>query len=165
MDKYDKEGKHILKENGVDIPMATQIAERYVKTHFGTQKQVVAWLKKTPDEWGKLMVSEHKKLAKLVNPKLVSYQEKIEKFKKTPIEKYNPYQATELPPLKSISKKFRDQVWDQVGDQVWVQVRDQVRDQVSHQVWNQVFNQVLDQVLDQVEQEIENEISNSARTD
>ena len=157
-DHYDNEGIQILKDNGVDIDKATKIAQKYVKTVFKTQDQLVKWLKITPSEWGKLMDTKHKSLAKKVNPKLLIYQDKIEKFKKEDIEKYNPYQATKLPRLEDIKKKIpvqvRAQVWAQVRAQVraqvWAQVRDQVGAQVRDQVWAQVWAQVRDQVGDQV---------------
>ncbi len=125
-DHYDYEGIQILKDNGVDIDKATKIAEKYVKTAFRTQDQLAKWLKKNSSEWGKLMDTKHKSLAKKVNPKLLIYQDKIEKFKKEDIEKYNPYQATKLPRLEDIKKKIPvqvgAQVWDQVGAQVGAQV-------------------------------------------
>ena len=55
-----------------------------------------------------------------------AYQDKIAKFKKENIEKYNPYQTKKLPDLSSIPKELRAQVWDQVRDQVGAQVWDQV---------------------------------------
>ena len=88
--------------------------------------------------------------------------------KKVNVEKYNPYQTSELPTkevLKPFIKKMSfvraqvgDQVWDQVRaqvraqvwDQLWDQVGDQVRAQVGAQVRAQVGDQVWDQVWDQV---------------
>ena len=161
-DHYDEFGKSILRENGVDIDKAVSIAELYVKKNFRTQAQLVAWLKKTPSEWGRLMASDMESLAKKVNPKLVLYQSKIKKFKKTPLEKFNPYQATKLPSLKEMKKRLpaqvRDQVWAQVRDQVWAQVSDQVRAQVRDQVWAQVRDQVWAQVRDQVWAQVRDQV-------
>ena len=99
-----------------------------VKKNFATQAQLAKWLKDVPSEWGRLMAEpKFKGLAKKVNPKLTLYQDKIAKFKKTPIEKYNPYQATKLPKIEELKK--HKELWA-VRDQVWDQVRDQVRDQV-----------------------------------
>ena len=142
-DHYDSEGIHILKQNGVDIDKATKIAEKYVKKSFSKQSQVIAWLKKTPSEWGRVLDTNNISFIRKVNPKLLTYKNKIKKFQKTPIEKFNPYQAIKLPSLKDMKKRLPAQVWaqvraqvgDQVWDQVWDQVRDQVRDQVGDQVW------------------------------
>jgi hypothetical protein len=169
VDHYDTTAIKILQKNGVDIDKATKAAEKYVKKTF-TQSGVVKWLKKTPSEWGRLMTLDMESLAKKVNPKLVLYQSKIKKFKKTNIEKYNPYKATRLPALKTIKvkmpKKVWDQVWgqvrdqvrDQVGDQVWGQVRDQVRDQVRGQVGDQVWGQAGDQVWGQVRDQVRDQV-------
>ena len=153
-DHYDSEGIHILKQNGVDIDKATKIAEKYVKKSFSKQSQVIAWLKKTPSEWGRVLDTNNISFIRKVNPKLLTYKNKIKKFQKTPIEKFNPYQAIKLPSLKDMKKRLPAQVWAQVraqvGDQVWDQVWDQVRDQVRAQVGDQVWDQVRDQVRDQV---------------
>ena len=130
-DHYDSVGVNILKENGVDIEKATEVARNYIKKNFHTQAQLVAWLKKTPSEWGRLMVTEHKALAKKVNPKLVLYQDKVAKFKKENIEKYNPYQTIKLPTLAALKEKIPAQVGAQVWAQVWAQVGAQVGDQVG----------------------------------
>lgn len=145
-DQYDGTALEILKENKVDVVKAESVAKKYCKTHFSRQAQVIGWLKKTPSEWGRLMASDMKNLAKKVNPKLVFYQSKIKKFKKTNIEKYNPYQATRLPALKTIKAKMPKKVWDQV----WCQVRDQVGCQVGYQAWDQVWDKVWCQVRDLV---------------
>lgn len=82
-------------------------------------------------------------------------------------EKYNPYQATELPSaeaIKSMMKNFsqvmgkwgqfssivRNKLMDQVGEKVMEQVMEQVRPQVGDQVWNQIWNQVRDQFWNQI---------------
>jgi hypothetical protein len=76
-------------------------------------------------------------------------------------EQYNPYQATELPSLKTIKEKLkspldqvraqvRDQIRKQVGSQICDQVRKQICDQVRKQVCDQVWDQVGDQVWDRI---------------
>ena len=132
-DHYDGTGLEILIKNKVNPDKAEKVARLHVKKYLSKQRQIVSWLKKTPTEWSKLMEPKMYKLAKLVNPKLVIYQNKIKKFQKQSIEKFNPYQATKLPSLKTIKSKFPKKIWDQV--------RDQVGDQVGDQVWNQVWNQ------------------------
>ena len=118
------------------------------------------------------MEPKFKTLAKKVNPKLIIYQDKIVKFKKTPIERYNPYQATKLPKLEQLKQyknlaQVRDQMWDQVwaqvGDQVWAQVGDQMRDQVGDQMWAQVWDQVWDQVRAQVGAQVWAQVGDQVR--
>jgi len=153
-DHYDEDGIQTLKSHGVDIEKATNIAKKHAFDSFKTQKQLVKWLKETPSEWGRLVIYDKKRLAKLVNPKLVLYQDKLAKFKKTKIGKYNPYQATKIPSLKEMKKRLPAQVGDQVWDQVWDQVRAQVWDQAGAQVWDQVGAQVWDQVGAQVRAQV-----------
>ena len=121
-DHYDQVGEEIVSK--IDKKKARKNAEELVKKHFRTQDQVAKWLKDVPEEWGYLMEPGMERLAKKVNPKLVIYQKKIAKFKQTPIEKYNPYQATKLPKIEKL-KEFPElaQVWAQVWDQVWAQVK------------------------------------------
>jgi len=173
VDEYDDVAKEYIKK--INVKKATSLARQLVKKDFNTQIKVANWLRDVNGEWGRLMEVEHRRLAKLVNPKLIIYQNKVAKFKKEPIEKYNPYQATKLPELKDIKKKFKEdqvgvQVWHQVRVQVWHQVRvqgwnqvgdqvgDQVGVQVGDQVWNQVWNQVRDQVGDQVGDQVWNQV-------
>ncbi len=78
-------------------------------------------------------------------------------------EKYNPYQAENLPSKKDIQKTELLKVWNQVGDQVGNQVWDQVWDQVGDQVWNQVRNQVGDQVGDQVWNQVGDQVGDQVR--
>ena len=150
----DDKAEEILAK--IDKKKSRSLAEQLIKKDFKTQDQLAKWLKGVPLEWDKLLDPQFKTLAKKVNPKLILYQDRIAKFKKTPIEKYNPYQATKLPEAKEIKKYLKkpfaqvwDQVRDQVRDQVWDQVRAQVWDQVRAQVWDQVRAQVWDQVRDQ----------------
>ncbi len=169
---YDQVAEDILAK--IDENKAQRLVELSVKKNFNTDTKLAKWLKKVPDEWDKLMEPQFYTLAKKVNPLLVTYIDKIEKFKKQPVEKFNPYQAEKLPLLskikklipKSVRDQVRAQVWDQVRNQVWAQVwaqvwdqvwdqvraqvRDQVWDQVRAQVWDQVGAQVWDQVGDQV---------------
>src|SRR3990167_3968902 len=157
-DHYDDEAEKILK--AIDKDKAFKLVEKYVKSKLSRQIQIVAWLKKTPDEWGRLMKPEFRTLAKKVNPKLLFYEKKIRNFKVS--SKTNPYKATKLPTLKSLKKAMPTAVWDQigdqvgdqigeqVGDQVWDQVGDQVGDQVWDQIWDQIGDQVGDQVWDQI---------------
>ena len=133
---YDQVAKDILAK--IDEKKAQRLVEQSVKKNFNTQDKLAKWLKKVPDEWDKLLEPKFYSLAKKVNPLLITFKEKIEKFKKQPIEKYNPYQAKKLPNLKTIKKAMPKKVRDQVRDQVWDQVRDQVRDQVWDQIWDQV---------------------------
>ena len=137
---YDQVAEDILAR--IDEKKAFRLVELSVKKHFNTDTKLVKWLKEVPNEWDKLLEPKWHKLSKRVNPLLLTFQDKIEKFKKTPIENYNPYQATKLPKLKEIKKSIPKKVRDQVGNQVWNQVWNQVRDQVWNQVWNQVGNQV-----------------------
>ena len=133
---YDQVAKDILAK--IDENKAQKLVEQSVKKNFNTDAKLAKWLKKVPDEWDKLFEPKFYSLAKKVNPLLNTFKEKMEKFKKQPIGKYNPYQAEKLPNLKTIKKampkKVGDQVWDQVGDQVRAQVGDQVWDQVGDQV-------------------------------
>ena len=103
----------------IDKIKSRLLAEQLIKKNFKTQDQLAKWLKGVPDEWDKLMEPKFKTLAKKVNPKLIFYQDKIAKFKKTSIEKYNPYQAIKLPDIKTLKKAMLCKVWDQVGGQVW----------------------------------------------
>ena len=124
----DRIAEDILK--GIDKKIAYGLASQLVKDNFTTQTGLAKWLKGVPDEWDKLLDPKFKTLAKKVNPALVLYQDRIKRFKKTKIEKYNPYQATKLPTLKQLEsfKKLAqvgDQVWAQVRAQVWAQVRAQ----------------------------------------
>jgi hypothetical protein len=144
----DRVAEEILK--GIDKKTARKHVNKLVKDNFSTQKGLVKWLKTVPEEWDELMKPKHARLAKRVNPVLVEHRDRIEWFKKQPIERFNPYQATKLPKLEAIRKVMpkavRAQVWDQVG----AQVRAQVWDQVGAQVRDQVGDQVRDQVGDQV---------------
>ena len=130
---YDKVAEDILKQ--IDGSKAFKQVEKSVKKNFKTQIQLAHWLKKVPNEWDKLLEPKWQRLAKRVNPLLITFQDKIDKFKKQPIEKYNPYQAEKLPDLEKIKKAIPKSVRDQVGDQVWNQVGDQFWDQVWDQVW------------------------------
>jgi len=138
----------------IDKKKSDKLVRELVKKHLGTQKQLANWLRGVPDEWGHLMEPRFTRLAKMMSPKLVIYQDKIKKFKKQDIEKYNPYQAEKLPGLreikKALPKKIGAQVWNQVRGQVWAQVWYQLGDQVLDQVWDQMWDQVGDQVRDQV---------------
>ena len=162
----DRESQQIVAK--ISYAKALQLVEKLVRKNFGTQVGLAKWLKGVPDEWDKLMEPEFKSLAKKVNPILITFQDKIAKFKKQPIEKYNPYQATKLPSLKKLRSfkkldQVRDQVWAQVGDQVWDQVRDQVGAQVRDQVWDQVRDQVRDQVGDQVRDQVRDQVGAQVR--
>src|SRR3990167_274359 len=133
----DRVANDILRK--IDSGKASKLAQDLVKKEFNTDTKLAKWLNGVPNEWDKLMEPKFKLLAKKVNPKLIIYHDKITKFKKTPIEKFNPYQATKLPKKEELRRykeldQVRAQVWDQVRDQVWDQVWDQVRDQV----WDQV---------------------------
>ena len=115
---YDSVAENILAK--IDLTKSTKHASDLVEKNFSTQDKLAKWLKGVPDEWDKLMQPEFKTLAGKVNPLLLTFQDKIEKFKKQPIEKYNPYQATKLPSIKEIRKHKKlaqvgAQVWDQVG--------------------------------------------------
>ena len=128
-DYYDQVGEEIVDK--ISPEKSRKLAQELVKKHFRTQDQVAKWLKDVPEEWGHLMKPGMERLAKKVNPKLLMYQKSITTFKKTPIEKYNPYQATKLPKIEKLKEfpelaQVRDQVWAQVRAQVWAQVRDQV---------------------------------------
>lgn len=119
---YDRVAEEIL--NKIDVNISTKLAEKVVKDNFRTQDQLATWLKDVSDEWDKLLDPKFKRLAKKVNPLLLTFQDKIEKFKKDDIEKYNPYQAEKMPSLTEIKKfpqlaQVGDQVGDQVRDQVW----------------------------------------------
>ena len=133
---YDQVAEDILAR--IDEKKAFRLVELSVKKHFNTDTKLVKWLKEVPNEWDKLLEPKWHKLSKRVNPLLLTFQDKIEKFKKTPIENYNPYQATKLPKLKEIKKSIPKKVRDQVGNQVW----NQVGNQVGIQVWIQVGDQV-----------------------
>ena len=114
----DDKAEEILAK--IDKKKSRSLAEQLIKKDFKTQDQLAKWLKGVPLEWDKLLDPQFKTLAKKVNPKLILYQDRIAKFKKTPIEKYNPYQATKLPEAKEIKKYLKKpfaQVWDQVRDQ------------------------------------------------
>jgi len=165
----DRIAEDILK--GIDKKIAYGLASQLVKDNFTTQTGLAKWLKGVPDEWDKLLDPKFKTLAKKVNPALVLYQDRIKRFKKTKIEKYNPYQATKLPTLKQLKSfkklaqvgdqvgdQVRDQVGDQVGAQVGDQVGDQVWDQVRAQVWAQVRAQVRAQVGDQVRDQVRDQV-------
>jgi hypothetical protein len=155
---YDNVAEDILKE--IDEKKATELVERLVKNKLTKEKDLVKWLKNVTGEWDKLLDPKFERLARKVNPLLLTFKDKIEKFKKQPIEKYNPYQATKIPSLKAIKKVIPHQV----GHQVWNQVGNQVRNQVGDQVWNQVWNQVGDQVWNQVRNQVRNQVWNQVRT-
>ena len=135
---YDSYAEKILEK--IDKKKADKLVKEFVRKNFNTQEKVAKWLKDVPDEWGHLLTDPKLKgLAKKVNPKLLLYQDKIEEFKKTPIEKYNPYQATKLPTLKKLKSTKLAQVGAQVRAQVRAQVWDQVWAQVRAQVWDQEY--------------------------
>lgn len=135
-DEYDEVAEKILE--GVDKKKALKHARTLVKNEFNTDKKIAEWLKDVKNEWFRLIDGKHNRLARMVEPKLILYQEKIAKFKQDDIEKYNPYQAEAIPSLtqikKHLPKEIRNQINNrvraQVGDQVWDQVRDQVGAQV-----------------------------------
>ena len=158
---YDEVAENIL--NKISVEKATKLVEKSVRQNFNTDTKLARWLKRVPDEWDKLLDPKFKKLTKKVNPLLLTYQDKINKFKKQPIEKYNLYKATKLPTLKSIKKAIPKKVRNQVRDQVWNQVRNQVWNQVWDQVWNQVWNQVGDQVRNQVRNQVRDQVWNQVR--
>lgn len=114
---YDRVAENILED--INIDKSTFLVRELIKDKFNTQAKLAKWLKNVPDEWDKLLEPKFKSLAKKTNPTLLIYQDKIAKFKKTPIEKYNPYQATKCPSIKDI-KRFPS--LGQVGDQVRGQV-------------------------------------------
>src|SRR3990167_2003868 len=147
---YDDEAERILAH--IDKNKALKQAEKLVKSKLSRQTQIVAWLKKTPQEWGRLMKPEHRLLAKKVNSKLLFYEKKLKNFKVS--SKTNPYKATKLPSLKVIKKYVPKKIRDQMRNQVWAQVRAQVGaqawDQMRNQVWARVWAQVWDQAGDQV---------------
>ncbi len=169
---YDQVAKDILKQ--INERKAYKLVELSVKKNFNTEIKLAKWLKKVPDEWDKLIEPKFYNLAKKVNPLLVTFKDKIEKFKKQPIEKFNPYQAEKLPSLSKIKRfipklvrarvsnqvgnQVRNQVWDQVGIPVWNQVGTQVWNQVSNQVGAQVWNQVGNQVGTQVWNQVSNQV-------
>lgn len=73
---YDRVAEDIL--NKIDSVKATRNAEKLVKKHFSTQDDLVKWLKNVPDEWDKLLDPKFKRLAKKVNPSLLTFQDKTE---------------------------------------------------------------------------------------
>ena len=77
VDHYDNDGLKILKNNGVDVDIATKVVNEYVRKQFKTQVQIAKWLKDVPQERGRLMKPKYATLAKKVNPKLIIYQKKI----------------------------------------------------------------------------------------
>ena len=133
---YDQVAKDILKQ--INERKAYKLVELSVKKNFNTEIKLAKWLKKVPDEWDKLIEPKFYNLAKKVNPLLVTFKDKIEKFKKQPIEKFNPYQAEKLPSLSKIKRFIPKLVRARVSNQVGNQVRNQVWDQVGIPVWNQV---------------------------
>ena len=92
---YDQVAEYILKL--IDENKAQRLVEKSVKKNFNTDVKLAKWLKKVPDEWDKLLEPKFHNLAKKVNPLLLTFQDKIAKFKKQPIEKHNPYKATKFP--------------------------------------------------------------------
>ena len=170
MDHYDPVGEDIIA--GIDRRIAEKHATALVQTHFRTQKQLIEWLKDNKDEWGRLLEHGSPTMIKAVCPALADYNKKIKSFKVS--DKTNPYQAENIPDIKTLKKALPKKVRDQVGDQVWNQVgdqvrnqvgdqvrnqvRDQVRNQVRNQVWDQVWNQVGDQVWNQVGDQVRNQV-------
>jgi len=156
---YDEVAKNILAK--VDIEKATKLSSELVKKNLKSQAQLAKWLKGVPEEWDKLLDPKFKSLAMKVSPKLLTYQDKIKSFKYSD-KKFNPYQATKLPPVEEIKKaipvKVRNQVWSQVWSQVRSQVWSQVWSQVGSQVWSQVGGQVWSQVGGQVRSQVGDQV-------
>jgi len=72
-DHYDVEGVNILRKNGVDVQLATKVAERYVKEHFKTNTQLWKWLTQTPGDFQRLTTVKDKKLHTYLFTKLTGY--------------------------------------------------------------------------------------------
>jgi len=95
------------------------------------------------------------------------YLKKIEDFKKDDIEKYNPYQATELPSKQEL-EPFIAQVTDQVGGPITNQIQNQIQNQIWDQFWNQFRNEATEQIwsktMNKIRDRMWNQIWNQFRS-
>jgi len=68
---YDEIAENILKK--ISVVKTTKLVEQSVKKNFNTDTKLAKWLKKVPSEWDKLLDPKFKKLARKVNPLLLTF--------------------------------------------------------------------------------------------